>query len=507
MRGRPLAFTLPLNDADAIDEDADHYTCRRVKRFSVVGRPWTPALVTGCVLSLVILRAPILREVFDRMTAISAIPTPGRAAGRKALMALRREGHVLAALGALHETLGDVFALPLPGFRSVVAVGPEANRQLLNEAREHFLWRSTGDPVTRVLKQGLLVVDGPFHDELRQIMTPALHRSLFEGFIQTMWQSTDRIADQWCEGARIDMLAATRHIALQIVTETLFGDNIGTELGALWHDILRTIRYISPGPWLLWPSIPRLGYRRALRHMDAYCSRLIARQRARAGTPDDLLGRLIAAGLPDVLIRDQLLTMLIAGHDTSTALLAWSLYLLATHQDILARVQREIDTVVGTHPPEGAHMRQLPVLDRVIKEVLRLYPPIHLGSRVAATDVVVGGFHIPAGTRVLYSIYLTHRDERYWPSPHTFDPERFAPQQAPEHVAYSYLPFGGGPRNCIGASFAQVEAKIVLVRLLQRYTLRFVGGAVRPRMRATLEPAPRVLIEVHRRQHLTTPEI
>lgn len=445
------------------------------------------------------------------MTSVSQtsrVPAPHLGTACQAMGALSRNGHILAALEALHRSLGDVFALPLPGFRSVMLVGPEANKFLLTEARERFLWRSEDDPVTRLLQQGLLVVDGPFHDELREAMSPALHHSLFERFTQIMWQSADCVADSWQNGAQIEMFAASRRIALFIVMEALFGADIGPNLDALWRPMLRTLRYISPGPWLLWPGMPRPGYRHAVRQIVAYIGQLITHRRVHSSTSskNDLLGRLLAAGMRDDLIRDQVLTFLIAGHDTSTALLAWSLYLLATHQDDLARVQAEIDAVIGAYPPAESHLRRLPALDGVIKEALRLYPPIHLGSRVAAFDIAFRGFHIPAGTRVLYSIYLTHRDERYWPSPHVFDPERFAPERARERAAYTYLPFGGGPRNCIGAAFAQLEAKIVLARLLQRFDLRFVGGTVRPHMRATLEPSPGVLIDVRRRQPFGVPD-
>ncbi len=431
----------------------------------------------------------------------SPIPAPHLVAARQAAQALWREGHILAALEALHDTLGDVFQLPLPGFRSIMAVGPEANRLLLTDERERFLWRAESDPVTRLLRHGLLVVDGAFHDELRQIMTPALHRSLFDGFSQTMCRITDRITDQWREAAHIDAFTEARRIALLIVTETLFGADTGASLDTFLPEIVRAIRYISPGPWLVWPSMPRPGYSRALRQMDIYMLQLIARRRAQVGAPDDLLGRLIASGMPDDLIRDQMLTLIIAGHDTSTALLSWTLYLLVTHPDILARVQSEVDTVVGMDPPKDTHGRKLPFLDCVLKETMRLYPPIHLGSRIAATDTTIAGYHIPTGARVLYSIYLTQRDERYWPSPHRFNPERFAPNHASDRVAYTYLPFGGGPRTCLGASFAQVEAKVVLARILQRYELRYIGGAVHPRMRATLEPSPGVFLEARHRRH------
>ncbi len=436
----------------------------------------------------------------------SPIPAPDLDSARHAARAFWEEGHILGALEALHHTLGDVFQLPLPGFQSVVMVGPEAAKFLLTESRERFLWRSDGDPVTRLLRQGVLVTDGAAHDALRKVMTPALHSSLFERFVRTMRQETDRVTCQWREGARIDLLVEMRRITLLILMDALFKEDFGPKMSILWPDIERAIRYISPGPWLVWPTIPRVGYKGALQRLDSYFYDLIARRRTQPGATTDLLGVLIAAGMSDELIRDQLLTMFIAGHDTSTALLAWTLYLFATHPESLEQAQAEIDAVVGAREPTYAHVRQLSYLDSVLKESLRLYPPIHLGSRIAATEVVFRGVHIPAGTRVLYSIYLTHRDKNYWPEPEKFDPDRFAPENAHSRTAYTFLPFGGGPRNCIGAAFAQVEAKIVLARILQQYGFWFAGGRVRPRMRATLEPYPGVFVEVRRRSQAAAPD-
>ena len=438
------------------------------------------------------------------MIPTRAMPSPGPVVGRLAARALLRSGHVLAALEVLHHELGDVFRLPLPGFDSVMLVGPEANRFLLVDAKESVLWRAEADPVTRLLRQGLLVTDGAAHDQLRAVMTPALHKILFDGYVQTMWQAADRVASQWRDGECLDLFAQMRRIALLILTETLFSDDFGPHMHELWRSILRTLRYISPGPWLLWPGMPRPGYQHAIRRLEAYLNVVIARRRSQSGTATDLLGRLIAAGLSDDLIRDQLLTMFIAGHDTSTALLAWSLYLLATHPETLERVRAQVAEVLGDQPPTYAQVRELTYLDAVIKETLRLYPPIHVGSRIAAVDLDFQGFPIPAGTRVLYSIYLTHRDRRYWPVPDQFDPGRFVSGNTQQR-AYTYLPFGGGPRNCIGASFAQAEAKVVLARLLQGFALRFAGGHVRPRMRATLEPYPAVLTCVRRRPACTAP--
>ena len=435
---------------------------------------------------------------------MNAIPKPEGSTGWRALQALVREKSLLSALEAVHADLGDIFQLPLPGFHVVMLVGPEANRFVLVEAKDSFFWRAEEDPVTRLLQHGVLVEDGEVHDELRHQLNPALHRRMLDGYVESMWRCTDQICAEWADGTRVDVLVEMRRIALLILTDTLFKEDFTPQLKPLWQTILHTIQYISPGLWLIWPNVPRLGYRRALQQMDRYLYQLIAARRANLGETGDLLGGLIASGMRDALIRDQLLTMLIAGHDTSTALLAWTLYLFAIHPDIQVRVHEEIGRVVGLRTPAFADANQLTYLDQVIKETLRLYPPIHLGSRIAAGDVKFKEHLFPAGTRILYSIYLTHRHKAYWPEPHRFDPDRFSPENIRQRPPYTFLPFGGGPRNCIGMAFAQVEAKVVLARILQKFELRFVGKQVRPAMGATLEPHPGVMVEVRRRKPQST---
>lgn len=434
----------------------------------------------------------------------SEVPTPGSAVALEAARAFLRGG-VLAALEPLHDALGDVFQLPLPGFRSVVLVGPEAAHFVLTESRQDMLWRSEQDPVTRLLGRGILVTDGAEHDDLRRIMTPALHKRLFDGYACAIGKSVDRVTERWEDGASLHLLDEMRHIALLSLMGALYDEDFAPRVRDLWSDIERTIRFISPGPWLIWPAIPRPRYRRAIHRLDAYFFDLIARRRSTASAAPrdspDLTSILIAAGLSDDLIRDQLLTMFIAGHDTSTALLGWSLALLTRHPASLALAVAEVDDVVGAEAPAYTHLHQLTYLDCVIKEALRLYPPIHLGSRVASTDLTFGGFQIPAGTRVLYSIYLTHRHKRHWPEPGRFVPQRFSLERGSERPAYAYIPFGGGPRNCIGAAFAQAEAKLTLARLLQCFTFRSAHGVVRARMRATLEPHPHTRVVVYRRRN------
>ncbi len=428
------------------------------------------------------------------------IPVPDSTTGLLALRAMLRERHPLAALQVFNERLGNVFQVNLPGFKPVILVGPDAARYVLVSARGDLRWRNEADPVTKLLGHGVLVEDGEEHDRLRALMNPALHRSMLRTYVEAMVARTDQIISAWPDGGTVEMLVEMRRIALLILVDTLFGEDFTPELKRLWGSVLGVIRYISPGVWMIWNGAPRPGYGRAIRQMDDYLYRMIAaRRRSLAGSdpPADLLGTLIAAGLDDALIRDQLLTMLIAGHDTSTALLAWAAYLLGAHPDALAKARTEVDACLGDRPPTFEDTGQLVYLGNVIREALRLYPPIHLGSRVAAVDLSYDGYAIPAGARVVYSIYLTQRHPDYWPDPHTFHPDRFAGGE--REAPYTWLALGGGPRSCIGGAFGQVESKVILARLLQRYDVTLKGRPVHPHMGATLEPRPGVRMRVARR--------
>ena len=439
-------------------------------------------------------------EISQKNKILQQPPVPTGRAGVRALQALVRHRNILAALEALHQEMGNVFQITLPNFKPVVLVGPEANKFLLVTNRNDFGWRLENDPVTSLLQHGLLVEDCTQHDQLRRRMEPALHRNMLIKYVATMRACTDQIINTWPNEAQLDMLVEMRRIALLILIRSLFKVDFSSDLDRLWSAILRNIDYISPGPWLVWPGIPRPGYKKARQQLDTWLYQIIKARRADVGEADDLLGLLVTTpGMSDDIIRDQLLTMLIAGHDTSTALLAWTLYLLGRHADITKRLQDEIDTVVDDDLLTYRAVSRLKYLDQVLKESLRLYPPIHAGMRIAATDLTFQGYHISAGTRVMYSIYLSHRQAEYWPEPNKFDPERFTPEQNRIRTPLTYVPFGGGSRNCIGAAFGLVEAKVVLTRILQKFHLILTQSKVHPHMGATLEPRPGVMMQVQRR--------
>lgn len=412
------------------------------------------------------------------------------------LSTMLAERSPLGAMRILYKHIGRIFQIPLPAFRPYVVGGPQALRKILVTERDSLKWRNT-DPVTDLLRQGVLVTDGAEHAHYRGLMEPAMHPGTLNQQTPAMVFQTDRVTASWQDGQEVDLLVESRKIALLIILQAMFGVDAWDDLPHIWAPILKAIQYVSPGAWILWRKIPRPGYKKYLDRLDEYLYAIIAKRRASPASTPDLLQHLIDAGLEDGTIRDQMLTMLIAGHDTSTALLAWAFYLLGTHHEVHQRLVEEIDAALGTTPPATASGWQPHLLDEVIKESLRLYPPIHIGNRRVCQDMDFDGNPVPAGERLFYSIYLTHRDEAYWDSPDQFMPQRFA--HGHKQPPYTFVPFGGGPRSCLGAAFGQAEARVVLARLLQTFRFEWVEQKVHTHMGATLEPRPGVRMRVWRR--------
>lgn len=416
--------------------------------------------------------------------------------GLRTLWMLRKGTRGLPqALEHIHAQLGDVFRLRLGRFERIVVAHPQALREALVEKREAFAWRVGDEPVVRLLRHGLLVEDGDAHRTLRRIMEPANRRKHFLPQLVTFYPLLEQVVQTWRSGAIYDMLVEMRKVALLAFEWVYFSHDLSGELRDLWKPILSAIQYIGPGAWLL---VGTSRVPRQIAPLEMHFYRLIRQRRQMQNPPDDMLTHLIQHIEDDDRVRDQMMTMFIAGHDTSTASLAWALYLLGKYPHWQAQIRDEVRAYFGNERPAPDQVGELPLLDAFVKETLRLYPPIHTGNRRVVAPVQLLGYNLHPGQKVLLSYYLVQRHPAYWDSPHEFYPERWLRSER-QTETFSYIPFSGGPRMCIGAPFAQVELRMVLSYLLQRF--RFVLlHPVRMHMGATLEPYPGVQMKVEKIQ-------
>ncbi len=433
------------------------------------------------------------------MTGVKAPPrTDGLppTAGLRALWTLRYgTAGLYEALEVARAGLGEVFELGFGGFRPVVVASPRALRQALFERRELFSWRPEGDPAVRLFRRSILVTDGEEHDRARAVMAPAFEPERLRQAAAVVVEVIEEELEGWPTEGRVEAVEAMRRVAWRAFERVFFGYDLrGAELERSLPGLLAALRYIGPGPWVLRGRAGRVP--RRVRLLEAHVRHVVAWRREHPGEPATMLDLLL--GTFDLeRVRDHALTMLIAGHDTSTAQLSWALHLLARSPEWLARASREARRAPAGEGLASLGAHDLPVIDAVLKETLRLWPPIHVGGRRALRETELDGYVVRGGQRVMLSYFLAQRDAARWAAPRAFDPGRWLEGGGPPG-AYTYLPFGGGPRNCIGAAFANLEARLVLARVLQRFDLAVTRRPLRGAMGATLEPRGG-LLKVRRR--------
>jgi len=432
----------------------------------------------------------------------------------------------IAHIGALFEKYGPIAQLVVgsptrivsternvPG--TVFVYGPDYNRALLTNHADFHKCALSGPlypeeplsprtrPLTRMLT-GLFHANEADHRQQRRLLMPAFHRSRIESYRDEMVAVTEELLSEYRPGTTRDIRPDMMYVTLRIATSTLFGGELA-ELGLqIGHDIeswATTLRSANIVPF----DLPLSPYRRWLDlsgNIDRRVREVIRRKRENPGLGRDMLSMLIEARDEGggQLSEDELIghagVIFGAGHETSSNALSWTLLLLALHPRILADLCDELSGKLRGGAPTFEDLADLPLLDHVIKESLRLFPPGPLNHRIAARDSVLGEYPIPAGTEVLSSIYHTHRIPDLYPDPLRFRPERW---QTSDPGPYGYNPFSAGPRMCIGATFAWFEIKIVLALLLQRFRLDLVPNQRIDRyFGITLAPAPRVLMRVRR---------
>lgn len=359
------------------------------------------------------------------------------------------------------------------------------------------------------LGNGLITLEGAEHRRHRRLVQPSLHTQRVAGHAAIMVELARRRVDSWPDGSRQDMLAEMADLTLNIVCAALFRieeEVAAEELVEAVHAFARSLNVVLRRAFPLPEWIPTKGNRLrrdTVRQVDQLAYRLIRRRRQSGGEDGDLLSTLLRVHdghnrLSDVEVRDELMTIFFAGHETSAAALTWAFHLLTEHPAVAVRLRRELASVLVERSATMDDLARLPVLAAVVKETLRLYPPAWVFDRSPVRDVTVGGYTIPKGANILFSPWVAHRDPARWDDPHEFRPERFLRGEAPARGAY--LPFGDGPRLCVGNRFAEAEIALVLATILPRVELSRVDDApVRAEGDATLRPSGGLHLRVARR--------
>jgi cytochrome P450 len=403
-----------------------------------------------------------------------------------------------------YEEHGPIFSLRLLHSRVVFMLGPEANHFVTVAHPENFHWRegSFGDLIP-LLGDGLLTIDDDYHDRARAIMLPAFHRRQLTAMVEAMAAEAEGAIAMLPPGEVVDLYEWMRNLAMRIAMRALLGldpDEAGKGATAAEH-FERALAYYGidyPLRLLRGPGSPWRRLIASRKVLDEIVFAEISRRRSDsvAGEGLDVLSLLLGArgeageAFTDREVRDQVMTLMFAGHDTSTSTLTFMMHELARHPDVVERLCEEQDRVLAGATPSVEQLEgEMPYLDMVLDEVLRLYPPAWIGPRRAVREFEFGGCTVPKGAYVNYSSWASHRIPEIFPDPEAFIPERFTPERKAALPRGAYVPFGGGSRICIGKRFGQTEVKLVATMLLQR--LRFgalPGRTMTVRQMPTLSP-------------------
>jgi cytochrome P450 len=410
----------------------------------------------------------------------------------------------LAFVTELARTHGDFVYARLGWFRTYFVNRPELIREVLATKAKSFHKLHRQRQALRTIEgDGLVVAEGAPWRQHRPLVQPAFHSSRFERYATLVVEHARRRCDRWPAGAPLDVGEEMNQLALEIIARLVFDVDWSDRAARLrqavhvFRDYMqREISSLIRLPdWLPLPG--KLRQRRAVRAMDDLIWELIRERRSSGAAGDDMLSLMLSAGpgdaapLTDREARDEAATLFVAGHDTTSAALTWLWYALAQNPEAERRVRAEVDAVLGGRPATYADLPRLRYTELAVKESLRLYPPSgFLFVRQAVEDVDIGGYRIRPGSWVVVSPYIIHRDPRYFRDPEAFDPDRFAPGRADEIPGYAYIPFGAGPRICIGSVLAMMEIVLVAATVLQRFRLGLAADQpeVEPEMQIVLRP-------------------
>jgi cytochrome P450 len=365
------------------------------------------------------------------------------------------------------------------------------------------------------LGNGLLNSEGARWQRQRKMTQPAFQSQQVTSFMRIMSGHTMALLQRWevfaREGRVFDVVPELMGLTLSIVSQALFTANLESDAAAIQKMLAVGREYSVDRAWsvvrvpVAVPTRRNREYRKSISAFHEIIDRIIAERRSTSDRPPDLLTMLMEArdeeggAMSNRQLRDEVATLVTAGHETTTLVLAWTCFLIATHPEVMERMAAEA-ALVNAEPPAYEDLAKLKYSRNVIEEVMRLYPPVWVLSRTATKADSIGGYDIAAGSEILIFPYITHRHPRWWPEPESFRPERFAPENSASRPRYAYLPFGAGPRTCVGLHFAMTEILLVMALLLQRFRVELAmdPATVRVEPSVTLRPNPGVLIRLHR---------
>ncbi len=415
----------------------------------------------------------------------------------------------------LAREYGDV--MRFRGFFPIFSVtNPEFVREILTQAYPKYTKNTIEYRViARTLGNGLVTNDGEDWARQRRLMQPVFSSRTINSFDTTINELTANIAKQWDAKAPSDTVWLDRdmsRITFQVVSRTLFGadiDDVADEM----VDILSIINqhplqfrtFMTLFPWLPLPSNRR--FLRIKQRLAEIVDGLVAMHREGDGDKNDIVDRLLAArdeesgaGMSETQIRDEIITLMLAGHETSATGLMWTFYLLSQHPEVEERLVAELASILGGGPATSSDLPQLPYLKQVVQESMRLYPPVWGIARRCTEETEIGGFRIPRDSYIAVTMYALHRHPDYWPDSDRFDPDRFAADRSHSRHSYAYLPFSAGPRACIGAGMSMLEIQLVLAQLIQQFRATpLPGHPIVPQAVVTLKARHGMPVNITRR--------
>jgi cytochrome P450 len=392
---------------------------------------------------------------------------------------------------ALEQSYGDVARFDMGPLNTYMVTNPaDIERVLVSESDDFGKPEFQDDALGDLLGEGLLLSEGDTWQKQRDLATPAFNMNRLSGMADRIVDHTESLLSGWADGAELDVEEEMTEVTIDVICDLMMGtqlsderlDHVQTQLEPIGRRFEPDpIRFAAPE----WVPLPGDGeYQSAVEELDDVIAEIVDRRRQEIDTGDDdgpmdflsILLRARADGeQTNRQLRDEMMTMLLAGHDTTALTMTYTWYLLSQHPEAERRVHAELDELLDGDAPTMADVREMEYTEWVVNEAMRMYPPVYTIFRTPERDFEVGGYTIPEGATIMLPQYAVHRSERYWDDPDTFDPERWSPERSRDRPRFAYFPFGGGPRHCIGKHLALLEARLILATTASRYRLSYEG--------------------------------